>query len=188
VDTPLGLRDRAMLELMYASGLRVSELVGLKTVHLGLNEGVLRVMGKGSKERLVPFGEEAQAWLQRYLAEARAPSCSGQADDALFVTGTRVGMTRQMFWKLVKRMRARRHHRAAVAAHAAPRLRHPPAEPRRRPARGADAAGPCRHLHHHHLHPRGARAAAPLHAAHHPRAGRCRSSSPSTGCSCCART
>ena len=70
-DVPLGLRDRTMLELMYASGLRVSELVGLKTVHVGLNEGVLRVMGKGSKERLVPFGEEAHAWLRRWLAEVQ---------------------------------------------------------------------------------------------------------------------
>ena len=76
VDTPLGLRDRTMLELMYASGLRVSELVTLKTVHLGLTEGALRVTGKGAKERLVPFGEEAHVWLERYLADgARARSC-----------------------------------------------------------------------------------------------------------------
>ena len=75
VDTPLGLRDRAMLELMYASGLRVTELVTLKTYQLGLNEGVLRVMGKGSKERLVPFGQVAREWISRYLADAR-PACS----------------------------------------------------------------------------------------------------------------
>jgi integrase/recombinase XerD len=103
VATPLGLRDRAMLELLYASGLRVSELVTLKTVQLGLAEGALRVMGKGSKERLVPFGEEAHAWLTRYLKEARAAILDGQASDALFVTARGGAMTRQMFWKLVKR-------------------------------------------------------------------------------------
>jgi integrase/recombinase XerD len=103
LDQPLGLRDRTMLELMYASGLRVSELVDLKTVHLGLNEGVLRVMGKGSKERLVPFGEEARAWLGRWLAEARPQILGPRASDALFVTVRGSGMTRQMFWNLVKR-------------------------------------------------------------------------------------
>jgi integrase/recombinase XerD len=102
-ETALGLRDRAMLELMYASGLRVSELVGLKTVQLNLNEAVLRVMGKGSRERLVPFGGEAQAWLQRYLAAARAVILGGSATDALFVTRLGEGMSRQMFWRLVKR-------------------------------------------------------------------------------------
>jgi integrase/recombinase XerD len=102
VDTPLGLRDRTMLELMYASGLRVSELVGLKSVHLSLPEGALRVTGKGSKERLVPFGEEAHRWLTRYLAGARAEILKEQASDALFVTGRGGPMTRQMFWKLIK--------------------------------------------------------------------------------------
>ena len=102
VDAPLGLRDRAMLELMYASGLRVSELVGLKTVHLGLSEGALRVTGKGAKERLVPFGEEAHAWLLRYQKEARAAILGGKSTDALFVTARGAAMTRQMFWKLVK--------------------------------------------------------------------------------------
>ena len=99
---PLGLRDRTMLELMYASGLRVSELVGLKTVNLSLVEGALRVTGKGSKERLVPFGEEAHGWLERYLAEARATILAGQSSQALFVTARGGPMTRQMFWKLVK--------------------------------------------------------------------------------------
>src|SRR5689334_14632154 len=84
VSTPRGLRDRTMLELMYASGLRVSELVGLKSVHMSLAEGALRVTGKGSRERLVPFGEEAHAWLRRYLAEARPAILDGQARDALF--------------------------------------------------------------------------------------------------------
>ena len=102
VATGLGLRDRTMLELMYASGLRVSELVGLKTVNVSLVDGALRVTGKGAKERLVPFGEEAHAWLQRYLAEARAAILGGQASDALFVTARGGPMTRQMFWKLVK--------------------------------------------------------------------------------------
>jgi integrase/recombinase XerD len=101
-DTPLGLRDRAMLELMYASGLRVSELVGLKTVHVSLSEGALHATGKGSKERLVPFGEEAHGWLLRYLGDARAVILGGQASDALFVTSRGGPMTRQMFWKLVK--------------------------------------------------------------------------------------
>ena len=102
-DSPLGLRDRTMMELMYASGLRVSELVGLKTVHVGLNEGALRVTGKGSKERLVPFGEEAHGWLRRYLAEARSAVLRGQVSDALFVTVRGGPMTRQMFWVLIKR-------------------------------------------------------------------------------------
>jgi len=102
-DTPLGLRDRTMLELMYASGLRVSELVTLKSVHLSLSDGVLRVTGKGAKERLVPFGEEAHSWLERYLAEARAAILHGQASDALFVTARGGPMTRQMFWQLIKK-------------------------------------------------------------------------------------
>ncbi len=102
VDTPLGLRDRAMLELLYASGLRVSELVDLPTVHLGLDEGALRVTGKGAKERLVPFGEEAHAWLRRYLAQGRAQILGGQTSHALFVTARGGAMTRQMFWKLIK--------------------------------------------------------------------------------------
>ncbi|MBP6899619.1 MAG: site-specific tyrosine recombinase XerD [Burkholderiaceae bacterium] len=100
---PLGLRDRAMLELMYASGLRVSELVGLATVRVGLAEGVLRVSGKGSRERLVPFGVEAGEWMERYLREARPVILSGQLSDALFVTARGGPMTRQMFWTLVKR-------------------------------------------------------------------------------------
>jgi integrase/recombinase XerD len=103
VDTSLGLRDRTMLELMYASGLRVSELVNLKTVHMGLGESALHVTGKGAKERLVPFGEEAHAWLLRYLAEARAVILGGQATDALFVTARGAAMTRQMFWQIIKK-------------------------------------------------------------------------------------
>ena len=102
-NTPLGLRDRAMLELMYASGLRVTELVTLKTWNLGLNEGVLRVMGKGSKERLVPFGDVARQWLERYLQEARGAILAGQQTQDLFVTARGAGMTRVMFWVIVKK-------------------------------------------------------------------------------------
>ena len=105
IETSLGLRDRTMLELMYASGLRVSEIVSLKTVALGLNEGVVRVVnGKGGKERLVPFGGEAGQWIRRYLADARTPLLEGKTTDAVFVgrhTGT--ALTRQAFWALIKR-------------------------------------------------------------------------------------
>lgn len=101
--TALGLRDRAMLELMYASGLRVSELVGLKTFHTSMNEGVLRIMGKGSKERLVPFGQVARQAVERYLGAARPEILKTQQSDDLFVTGRGKGMSRVMFWMLVKK-------------------------------------------------------------------------------------
>jgi integrase/recombinase XerD len=101
--TPLGLRDRTMLELIYASGLRVSELVTLKTIHAGLNEGVLRVTGKGGKERLVPFGQVARDWLVRYLGEARPAILAGQQTADLFVTARGHAMTRAMFWVIVKK-------------------------------------------------------------------------------------
>lgn len=103
VQKPLGLRDRTMIELMYASGLRVSELVALKLVETGMNEGVLRILGKGSKTRLVPFGEEARGWLERYLRESRPVILSGKLSDHLFVTARGTGMTRQMFWTLIKK-------------------------------------------------------------------------------------
>ena len=102
-DETLGLRDRAMLELMYASGLRVSELVELKSVHVSLSDGVLRITGKGAKERMVPFGAEAGVWLERYLIDSRAMILHGQSSDALFVTSLGGPMSRQMFWKLVKK-------------------------------------------------------------------------------------
>jgi len=102
-DTPLGLRDRAMLETLYASGLRVSELVELKLNETNLDMGVVRVMGKGSKERLVPLGEEAVDWLKQYLSEARQHILSGQLSDAVFVTARGGAMTRQSFWHLIKR-------------------------------------------------------------------------------------
>jgi integrase/recombinase XerD len=92
-----------MLELMYASGLRVSELVELKLVHLSLPDGVVRVLGKGAKERLVPFGGEARRWLERWLATARPEVLEGRRSDALFVTVRAAAMSRQMFWNLVKR-------------------------------------------------------------------------------------
>lgn len=102
-STPLGLRDRAMLELMYASGLRVSELVGLQVHHVDLNAGVLRTEGKGRKERLVPFGQEAQSWLQRFLQQARQEILGRQTTSDLFVTQRGSAMTRVMFWMLVKK-------------------------------------------------------------------------------------
>jgi integrase/recombinase XerD len=119
--TPLGLRDRTMIELMYASGLRVSELVTLRTVQVSLAEGALRVTGKGSRERLVPFGEEAHAWLQRYLKEARGAILRGRTSDALFVTARGAAMTRQMFWTLIKRHAAAAGIGAPLSPHT---LRH----------------------------------------------------------------
>ena len=101
VSAPLGLRDRAMLETLYATGLRVSELVALKTFEVNLQAGVVRVMGKGAKERLVPLGEEAVEWISRYLKARKGDA------DALFLTGRRAGMTRQAFWHLIRRYGAR---------------------------------------------------------------------------------
>ncbi|MEM5382152.1 site-specific tyrosine recombinase XerD [Paraburkholderia phymatum] len=121
VTTPLGLRDRTMLELMYASGLRVSELVTLKTVEVGLNEGVVRVMGKGSKERLIPFGEEAHGWIERYLRESRPALLGQRSADALFVTARAEGMTRQQFWNIIKRHAMTAHIHAPLSPHT---LRH----------------------------------------------------------------
>jgi len=103
VSSALGLRDRAMLELMYGAGLRVSELVTLLSLNVVLSDAVLRVTGKGSKERMLPFGEVALDWLQRYAQQARPELLAGRSSDALFVTVRGEGMTRQMFWLLVKR-------------------------------------------------------------------------------------
>ena len=103
----LGLRDRAMLELMYASGLRVTELVTLKTLNISLQDNILRVLGKGNKERLVPFGEIASRWLRQYLGAARGELLAGKQTDDLFVTvrGSTPGqaMSRVMFWMVVKK-------------------------------------------------------------------------------------
>ena len=107
VSTPLGQRDRTMLELMYASGLRVSELVTLKVFNVSHSDNVLRVFGKGNKERLVPFGEVASVWLKQYLSNARAQLLAGKQTDDLFVThrGAKAGsaMSRVMFWMIVKK-------------------------------------------------------------------------------------
>lgn len=106
-DTPLGLRDRAMLELLYATGLRVSELVGLQVHQVSLHDGVLQVMGKGQKERLVPFGELAAEWMQRYLSAARPLLVAGKPTQDLFVSsrGAQSGsaMSRVMFWGIVRK-------------------------------------------------------------------------------------
>ena len=102
-ETPLGLRDRAMLEALYATGLRVSELVGLKLGQVSLDAGVVRVLGKGSKERLVPLGDEAIEWIRRYLAGARPGLAGGAKSDHLFLTARRGPLTRQAFWQLIKR-------------------------------------------------------------------------------------
>jgi len=121
VSTALGLRDRAMFEVLYAAGLRVSELVGLKLGELSLTEGLVRVVGKGSKERIVPLGEEARAWVERYLAGARPGLLAGRVADAVFVTQRAAPMTRQMFWILVKRYAAKADIRAPLSPHG---LRH----------------------------------------------------------------
>ncbi len=102
-DTLLGQRDRAMLETLYATGLRVSELVGLKLHEVNFDMGVVRIFGKGSKERLVPLGEEAVDWMRLYLAEARPALLGQRATDDLFVTARGSAMTRQAFWQLIKR-------------------------------------------------------------------------------------
>jgi integrase/recombinase XerD len=103
VGQPLGIRDRAMLETLYATGLRVSELVSLKVGEVGLQEGVVRVVGKGSKTRLVPLGEEALDWISRYVREARPDILDGQLSDSLFVTRRGGAMTRQSFWHMIRR-------------------------------------------------------------------------------------
>lgn len=125
VQTPLGLRDRAMLELLYASGLRVSELVQIKLLNISLAEQVLRITGKGNKERLVPFGDQAHDWLQRYLQEARPALLGQKQTDAVFVTarGARAGqaMTRAMFWQLVKKYAAQADIQIPLSPHS---LRH----------------------------------------------------------------
>jgi integrase/recombinase XerD len=121
-ETPLGLRDRAMLETLYATGLRVSELVGLKLSQVSLDMGVVRVLGKGNKERLVPLGEEAIDWLKRYCTTARAELGGDAKAEAVFVTARRGPMSRQAFWQLIKRHAATAGiARAALSPHT---LRH----------------------------------------------------------------
>ena len=120
-ESDLGLRDKAMLETLYASGLRVSELVGLKVQQVSLDMGVVRVLGKGAKERITPLGEEALAWIQRYQKLARPNVLGARKSDALFVTGRGGPMTRQAFWGLVKRYAARAGIRSPISPHT---LRH----------------------------------------------------------------
>lgn len=120
-NTALGLRDRAMLELLYATGLRVSELVGLTLPQLSLTEGLVRVFGKGGKERIVPLGEEARVWLEHYLKDARGAILGQRVADALFVTQRAHSMSRQMFWLLIKRYAARAAIDAPLSPHG---LRH----------------------------------------------------------------
>ena len=103
IETTLGLRDRAMLETLYATGLRVSELVGLKLSQVSFDMGVVRVLGKGSKERIVPLGEEAIDWLKRYLVSGRSALVGDSRSDAVFVTARRGPLSRQAFWQLIKR-------------------------------------------------------------------------------------
>lgn len=121
VGTALGLRDRAMLETLYATGLRVSELIGLSGVSVSLVDGVVRVIGKGDKERLVPLGEEARHWIERYLDDARPKLLGARSADALFVTARGGAMTRQMFWTLVKRHARQADIQAPLSPHT---LRH----------------------------------------------------------------
>lgn len=116
-DKPLGQRDRAMLEVLYATGLRVSELVGLSLSQLNLRQGVLQVMGKGGKERLVPLGEEAMDHLQCYLRDGRSQLLAGQQVDAVFVTSRKGGMTRQAFWYLIKRYALKAGISSAISPH-----------------------------------------------------------------------
>jgi integrase/recombinase XerD len=117
----LGQRDRAMLELLYATGLRVTELVGLKLIEVSLADGLVRVTGKGQKERVVPVGEEARLWLERYVGQARAALLKGRGADALFVTRQGRSMSRQMFWKLIRRYALQADIRAPLSPHG---LRH----------------------------------------------------------------
>jgi len=121
VDTVLGLRDRAMLELLYACGLRVSELVGLPYAALDLGMGVVRVFGKGGKERLVPLGEEAGDWLRRYQQSGRPLLLERRVSDALFVTARAAAMTRQAFWYRIKSYAAAAGIRTVLSPHT---LRH----------------------------------------------------------------
>jgi len=121
VNTPRGERDKAMFEILYASGLRVSELVTLKLPQVSQDMGVVRVLGKGSKERLVPLGEESLAWVKRYVAVARPALLAGKSSDDLFVTSRGGAMTRQSFWQIIKRYASQAGLNAAISPHV---LRH----------------------------------------------------------------
>ncbi len=120
-QTPLGLRDHTMLEVLYATGLRVSELVTLRVSQVSMDNGVVRVMGKGSKERIVPLGEVALDWLQRYMTEGRTVLLGQRSSDAMFVTARAEAMTRQMFWYLIKKYARQASLQSALSPHT---LRH----------------------------------------------------------------
>ena len=159
IDDPLGNRDRSMLEVLYATGLRVSELVNLKSSQVNMNQGVLRIVGKGDRERLIPLGEEAVDWLQKFMNGPRLEILLERQTDYLFPTRRGDRMTRQAFWHIIKRYAQKAGvAEGTVAAYTAPRIRHSPAESRRRPARRADAAGAQRPVHDADLYPRRARA------------------------------
>ena len=117
VGEALGVRDRTMLETLYATGLRVSELVSIGLGQVNLAQGVVRVMGKGSKERLVPLGDEALTWLQRYVGGARQEILRGQLTEALFPTARGEAMTRQAFWHLIKKYGRKVGMRASLSPH-----------------------------------------------------------------------
>lgn len=120
-DEPLELRDKAMLELLYASGLRVTELITLQVGQLSVNQGVVRVMGKGSKERLVPTGEEALDWLQRYMKDGRPALLGARMSDTMFPSRRGAVMTRQTFWYRIKIYAQRAGIRQSLSPHT---LRH----------------------------------------------------------------
>ena len=121
INESMGQRDRAMLELLYATGLRVTELISLRLEQVNLRQGLVRVIGKGSKDRLVPIGEEAESWLERYLRESRRAILGLRTSDDLFVTGRGSAMTRQAFWHLIKRYA----NKAGIHKHLSPHtLRH----------------------------------------------------------------
>ncbi len=121
VETALGQRDRAMLEMMYATGLRVSELTTLQLANVNLNQGVVRVLGKGGKERLVPLGEHALDWVRRFIREGRCDLLKGRECQAVFVTSRGSGMTRQAFWHAIKRHAATAGIKHSLSPHV---LRH----------------------------------------------------------------
>ena len=121
VAEPLGIRDRAMLELLYATGLRVSELVSVRISQLNLKQGVVRVVGKGNRERLVPVGEEATKWIEKFQTDARLDILGGRQSDYLFPTRRSDYMTRQAFWHIIKRYAEQASISAALSPHT---LRH----------------------------------------------------------------
>lgn len=120
-EDALGLRDRTMLEVLYATGLRVSELINLRIEQLNLRQGVVRVTGKGSKDRLVPMGDESISWIERYLGEARSVILAGKQNDALFPTRRGNAMTRQAFWYMIKRYAGKAGIKKSLSPHT---LRH----------------------------------------------------------------